>query len=191
MYFALKSFSTLTQRVLGYLSLRSSQTRRMNDIAGWTRGLMAVLFCALLTLGSTLSAQAQTVIYQDDFESGPTGWSNNTIENAPILGTNFLGRFTDGSEETTRTFTVPAGATALEIEFDLLRFDSWDFYNAANNDGFAVEIDGVSLFSTTAGFGTFDVLPFGVGQGGRSGSTGNVDWRDSRHNPTRRFGSGH
>ena len=56
MYFALKSFSTLTQRVLGYLSLRPLQMRRTNDIVGWTRGLMAVIFCASFTV--TAHAQA-------------------------------------------------------------------------------------------------------------------------------------
>ena len=85
----------------------------MNDIAGWTRGLMAVLFCALLTLGSSLSAHAQTVIYQDDFESGTSGWSNNTTENAPMIGTNILGRFGGPTPQTSRTFTVPAGALSL------------------------------------------------------------------------------
>ncbi|MEP1230298.1 MAG: DUF11 domain-containing protein, partial [Litorimonas sp.] len=142
---------------------------------------------AVLSLASLLMAQSaltQTVIYQDDFEGAVSGWSSNTTENAPIIGTNFLGRFGGSAAETTRTFTVPAGTTALDIEFDLLRFDSWDFFNNANQDGFAVLIDGNPIFSTTAGFGTFPRLEFPVGQGPRSGTAGNVDWAHVRLNPT-------
>ena len=154
----------------------------MSDIAGWTRGLMAVLFCALLALGSTLSAQAQTVIYQDDFEGSVSGWSVNDTDFDNDT-TNFLGRFANGNTTTSRTFTVPAGATSLEIEFDLYRFDSWDFFNTNNSDGFAVEINGAPLFSTTANFGTFDHLALPTnGLPAGSGTTGNVDWS---HTPVR------
>ena len=114
-------------------------------------------------------AYAQTVIYQDDFESGTSGWSSNTTENAPMIGTNFLGRFGGSTPQVSRTFSVPAGATALEIEFDLLRLDSWDFFGPGNDDGFSVLIDGNPLFSTTVSFGTFPYLGFPGGQGARSG----------------------
>ncbi len=142
---------------------------------------------ALLSLTSLFMAQhasAQTVVYQDDFEGAVSGWSSNVTENAPLLGTNMLGRFGGSTAETSRTFTVPVGTTALDIEFDLLRFDSWDFYNAANQDGFAVLIDGNTIFSTTASFGTVPRLDFSVGQGPRSGASGNVDWAHVRLNPT-------
>ena len=56
MYFTSKSFLMLSQRVLGYLSLRYSQVRSISHIAGWTRGLMAVIFCASFTV--TAHAQA-------------------------------------------------------------------------------------------------------------------------------------
>ena len=82
---------------------------------------LSVLLLALATLFAAQSALAQTVIYQDDFESGTSGWSSNTTENAPMIGTNILGRFGGPTPQVSRTFTVPAGATALEIEFDLLR----------------------------------------------------------------------
>ena len=142
---------------------------------------------AIMVLGAIFMsshAYAQTVIYQDDFEAGASGWSNNTTENAMMLGTDFLGPFGLPNPETMRTFTVPAGATSLEIEFDLLRFDSWDFFNDPTaNDGFAVEINGTSLFSSSNGQGTFDVLSFGGGQGARSGTTGSVDWAHVPINP--------
>lgn len=141
---------------------------------------------SLLTLASIFAAQcasAQTVIYQDDFESGTSGWSQNITENAPMIGTNFLGRFGRSTPQVTRTFTLPAGATSLDIEFDLLRFDSWDFFGPGNDDGFSVLIDGTPLFSTTASFGTFPYLDFPGGQGARSGTTGNVDWAHVPINP--------
>ena len=115
-------------------------------------------------------AYAQTVIYEDDFEGGASGWSPNTTENAPMIGTNILGRFGGATPQVSRTFTVPAGATALEIEFDLLRLDSWDFFGPGNDDGFSVLIDGNPLFSTAASFGTFPYLDFPAGQGARSGT---------------------
>lgn len=146
--------------------------------------LVSVSLLSLVCLFLSQNASAQTVVYQDDFEGAVSGWSSNTTENAPIIGTNFLGRFGGTSAQTTRTFTVPADATALDIEFDLLRFDSWDFFNSANQDGFAVLIDGNPIFSTTSNFGTFPRLSFGLGQGPRSGTSGNVDWAHVRLNPT-------
>jgi len=146
--------------------------------------IVSVFLCVLAVFFAAQTALAQTVIYQDDFEGAVSGWSDNSTDNAPLL-TNFLGRFSGGNEEVTRTFTVPAGATSLEIEFDLLRIDSWDFFNDPNaNDGFGVEIDGAQLFSSSNGAGIFPVLNFPVGQGPRSGSTGNVDWSHVRVNPT-------
>ena len=82
-------------------------------------------------------AYAQTVIYVDDFEGGASGWSSNTTTNASMIGTRILGRFGGSTPQVSRTFTVPAGSTALEIEFDLLRIDSWDFFGPGNDDGFS------------------------------------------------------
>ena len=56
MYFTLKSFLALYRWILGNLSQRSSQVRCISHIAGWTRGLMAVIFCASFTV--TAHAQA-------------------------------------------------------------------------------------------------------------------------------------
>ena len=67
-------------------------------------GTMVVLASYVAAFGQ---AEAQTVIYQDDFEAGASGWSDNTTENASVIGTNILGRF-GGGNDVTRTFTVPA-----------------------------------------------------------------------------------
>jgi len=137
---------------------------------------------AIVLMTASQAFAQSTTIYQDDFENGTSGWSSNITENAPVVGTTILGRF--GNTPVTRTFTVPAGATSLDIEFDLWRIDSWDFFEPGNDDGFSVSIDGNPLFSTTAPFGgSFPFLEFVPGQGARSGSTGNVDWDHVPINP--------
>ena len=123
-------------------------------------------------------AYAQTVIYEDDFEGGVSGWSSNTTTDASMIGTRILGRF-GGGNDVTRTFTVPAGTTALTIEFDMLRIDSWDFFRSGDReDGFSVLIGGVPIFSEIPFFQSTPLprLGFNAGQGPRSGTTGNVDW---------------
>jgi len=100
-----------------------------------------------------LPSVAQTTVYADDFESGVTGWSNNSTDfDADV--TNFLGRFDDAPNQTSRTFTIPAGTDYVEIGFDFYRFDSWDDNATYGFDRFEVEVDGVELFS----------LPFGATQ---------------------------
>ena len=141
---------------------------------------------AIMVLGAMFMsshAYAQTVIYQDDFEGPVTGWNVNDTDFDDDT-TNFLGRFANDTGTTaTRTFTVPPGATSLEIEFDLYRFDSWDFFDGANTDGFGIDINGTPLFSTTASFGTFDHLALPTnGLPAGSGTTGIVDWS---HTPVR------
>ncbi|WP_299040914.1 Hint domain-containing protein [uncultured Tateyamaria sp.] len=68
-----------------------------------------------------------TVLYEDDFESGASGWTNSTTESDPGLGTS-LGRFgaADGVVATQRTFDLGADSEEVQIEFDALLLDSWD-----------------------------------------------------------------
>jgi len=89
-----------------------------------TRLLKYLVLFLLLFVAPVAYAQ-NTVIYQDDFEGPVSGWSVNNTDFDPDV-TRFLGRFDNNPEETSRTFTVPAGATQLIIEFDFYRFDSWD-----------------------------------------------------------------
>ena len=166
----------------GLLTNIIATTQRLLKRSANASAVAAVLIMAMLF--TSTHAFAQTVIYQDDFESGASGWSNNTTENASMIGTRILGRFGGSTPQVSRTFTVPAGSTALEIEFDLLRIDSWDFFGPGNDDGFSVLIDGNPLFSTAASFGgPFPLLAFPGGQGARSGTTGNVTWSHVPINP--------
>ncbi|MEL7199898.1 MAG: hypothetical protein AAGL10_16430 [Pseudomonadota bacterium] len=115
---------------------------------------------------------AQTVMYDDDFEAGVSGWSSNTAETNPITG-QFLGRFGPGrpSNSTQRNFMVPPNTDFVVVEFDFLEIDSWD---GDQGDEFAVDIDGTRIFS---------LAYFHEGRAGtdgndaaQSGTTGSVDW---------------
>ncbi len=115
-------------------------------------------------------ASAQTVIYQDDFESGISGWSQNDSDYDNDV-TNFLGRFANTSAPTSRTFAVPAGSTQVDIEFDLYRFDSWDTHLS---DNFELNINGTNF-----------TFLFGSPTG--SGSSGNVSWSYTRTRGPKHF----
>ena len=116
----------------------------------------------MLTFSASAYAQ-DIIVYQDDFEGSVSGWSNNDIDFDNDV-TNFLGRFANAQTTTSRSFTVPAGSSALTIDFDLYRFDSWDTHLS---DGFELDIDGTSFFFTFSS-------PSGTG------SNGDISWSYSR-----------
>jgi len=125
------------------------------------------IFAIFITVLYAESSNAQTVIYQDDFEGSVSGWSNNSTDFDPDV-TRFLGRFDNSPNSTSRTFNIPAGTDRVEIEYDFYRFDSWDNTARWGFDRYEVDIDGTEIFS----------LPFStIPQGDRAGTTGNVDWK--------------
>ena len=134
--------------------------------------LLKYLILLLLLFVAPIAHAQNTVIYQDDFEGPVSGWSVNNTDFDPDV-TRFLGRFDNNPDETSRTFTVPAGATQLLIEFDFYRFDSWDNDATFGFDRFQIDIDGTQIFS----------LPFPNPQATRSGTSGNVDWTHSPLTP--------
>ena len=144
----------------GYVGLPMGKSV-LNAFSKWRTASVSLF--ALAAVFSTQNASAQTVIYQDDFEGAVTAWSVNDTDFDNDT-TNFLGRFADGNTTTSQTFTLPAGATQLNIDFDLYRFDSWDTHLT---DGFELDIDGTQFFFT---FGTPT----------DSGTSGNVSWSYTR-----------
>lgn len=132
---------------------------------GYMKHLSACgLFAVILTCSPLAQAQS-SVIYSDNFEGTVSGWSiNNTDFDADL--TRFLGRFDNNPTTTSRSFTIPAGADRVEIEFDFYRIDSWDNTARWGFDRFQIEVDNTQLFS----------LPFSTYQSARSGVTGNVSW---------------
>jgi len=78
----LKIILLIIRGIAGYISL---ERRQLSNIVGGARGLMAVLFCAIFTLGSAISANATPFT-----ETVPNG--NGPIPNTypPVGGTMFV-----------------------------------------------------------------------------------------------------
>jgi len=143
------------------------------------RSALIPLFCLgpVLALASALAlapiAAAQvTTVYEDDFESGVSGWSPNRTDSDPDVS-QFLGRFDNSPRETSRTFALPAGTDRVEIQFDFYKFDSWDDTAQWGFDRFEIDVDGTEIFS----------LPFAQDQAARSGTSGTIDWSHSPLTP--------
>ena len=98
------------------------------------------LIAAWMVMGAAVPAHA-SLIALEDFEGTVTGWSNNTVSDPGGNGGGFtkhLGRY--GQDGTvSKTFALSGSQTAVNIEFDFYRLDSWDgeFFRASANDGSA------------------------------------------------------
>lgn len=130
--------------------------RLLLGLAFWLTGLS---LCAHGAAGAQ-------VLYQDDFESGVSGWSTSISESHPAF-TRYLGRFDNSPNQTSRTFAVPAGSQSLVIAFDFYRFDSWDNTAQWGFDRFQIDISGSQIFS----------LPFAPAPPSLTGSNGTVSWQ--------------
>ena len=113
-----------------------------------------------------------SVLFEDNFEGGASGWSDNTTETSASLST-FLGRFggADGRVATERTFALDQTADFAIIEFDAYLIDSW------NNEEFVITLNGQEAVFTT----NFNGTPVGGSQTfvGTDGATYTID-----HTPT-------
>ena len=96
-------------------------------------GLAAGLLVA--SIAGTASA---TTITNEDFESGASGWNNNTATDGGSTFTTFLGRHsgTGGSQGLYKDFTLSGDQTEVTINFDFYEIDSWDneYFNIYVND---------------------------------------------------------
>lgn len=135
----------------------------------WTAFIIVLWSCIT---PAPAPAHAQ-ILYEDDFETGATGWSNNANESHPNFS-RYLGRFDNSPNQTTRTFAVPAGTETLQIAFDFYRFDSWDNTSRWGFDRFQIDINGSQLFS----------FPMTPGPPTPVGSSGNVSWEFTPFGPT-------
>lgn len=101
---------------------------------------MKKLACLLICL-CAVSANA-ALITDENFESGASGWSNNTTTTQGVL-TTFLGRFggTGGAPVINKNYALSGNQTQVTIEFDFYEIDSWDF------ELFKFFVDGNSIFS--------------------------------------------
>jgi len=70
-----------------------------------------------------------TLIANEDFQSGATGWANNTTTTDPgIYLTRYLGPFSNdgGVQSNSKTYTLTGNQDYTVIQFDFYRLDSWE-----------------------------------------------------------------
>ncbi|MEO0773115.1 MAG: Hint domain-containing protein [Pseudomonadota bacterium] len=132
-------------------------------------------------------SEAPVVVTSETFEGGATGWTDNTTTDGGANFTEFLGRFGDsnGTEATSKTFTLDPGADVAIFEFDFYELDSWD----GGGDTFSIFINGEEVFvdsfddanaesySTTATLsdGSLVTIDIGAGTPGNLGFGGQDD----------------
>ncbi len=111
-----------------------------------------------------------TVITDEDFEGGASGWNNNTTTDGsgqPFNFTEFLGRQAGsaGAQSLNKTYTVSETGD-VTIAFDLYRLDTWD-----NEDMIFFINDEAVLTQTHIGWSSL-----GSGSGSLSGSLSGATW---------------
>jgi large repetitive protein len=123
------------------------------------RKFLQGLAVCVMVFGITALANA-ALVADENFESGATGWTDNTIS----YGANFsyfLGRFSldpsNAPQVASKTFTLSGNQTAVNIDFDFYEIDSWD------GEVFKVSADGNvltdQLYWTSWGYASYDPLP--------------------------------
>jgi uncharacterized repeat protein (TIGR01451 family) len=159
---------TLKQSPLPSLTSPTSATHsaRIKSRAFSSIPLLVLLIGVLLVQALCPTLASAQIIYQDNFESGATGWTVNTTETEPDYS-RYLGRFDNSPNQTSRTFTVPPGSQSLVIAFDFYRFDSWDDTAQWGFDRFEIDINGFEIFSLAV----TSVPP------ALSGTTGSAKWQ--------------
>jgi hypothetical protein len=77
--------------------------------------------------------ESGTLIAQETFENGASGWTNNTTtDSGNSVLTEFLGKFggSNGEQAVSKIFDMGGDHNFGVIEFDFLKLDSWDSNNA-------------------------------------------------------------
>jgi len=105
----------------------------------WT----VVVLCALLILAPGTSCAG--IVASEDFESGATGWSNNTTTNGGSPFSTFLGRFggTGGAQTVYKTYALSGNQTQVSVTFNFYEIDSWDYelFDVFINDAVVSSLD--------------------------------------------------
>ena len=102
--------------------------------------IVPVLFLLVFFLPQISNA---ALISSEDFESGASGWNDNTTDNSEAGFTQFLGRFggSDGTQAVFKSYNLPGDQVSVTIVFDFYEIDSWDGNNEDADDSFIVFID--------------------------------------------------
>ncbi|PJB72194.1 MAG: hypothetical protein CO093_03445 [Alphaproteobacteria bacterium CG_4_9_14_3_um_filter_47_13] len=103
-----------------------------------------------------------TLVSQETFESGASGWNNNTVDSSEANFTSFLGRRggSAGQQSLYKTFDLP-GQEHIVIEFDFYKIDSWD------GEHFGIFINDTQILNHTF----YSTTSSGTGTGAFSGGT--------------------
>lgn len=108
-----------------------------NTIAGQTYDIR------VNTVNNAPTLLTETVIYDEDFEGGTSGWNDNRTTSDSVLS-EFWGRFNrnvdgPGDQDLFRTFSLSGTQEYITIDFDFYELDSWD------NEYFYVFVDDVQI----------------------------------------------
>ena len=101
------------------------------------RLLVTLAIVMFLIVGTVCSANA-TLITDEDFESGASGWNNNLTTNGGTTFTTFLGRHggSAGAQSLYKDFNLSGNQTDVHINFSFYEIDSWD-----NNEWFYIYVN--------------------------------------------------
>ncbi|MCC6676270.1 MAG: hypothetical protein IT436_03925 [Phycisphaerales bacterium] len=124
------------------------------------RHTATALTAGLLATGPLATARADTLLYQEDFETArlSSNWSTNSRISSDSAFSYFNGRYS--GQYSTLTLTAPpppegsgepgSSFNEFTLSFDLYIIDSWDGDDPnAGIDRFLVELNGASIFDQT------------------------------------------
>jgi large repetitive protein len=105
--------------------------------------LMVIIVCALIV--SVPSISLAGLVASENFESGATGWNDNTTTNGGTNFTTFLGRFggTSGAQTVNKTYALSGTQTQVTVTFNFYEIDSWDYeyFKVFINDAVVSSLD--------------------------------------------------
>ncbi|MGI9509493.1 MAG: FG-GAP-like repeat-containing protein, partial [Geminicoccaceae bacterium] len=133
----------------------------------------------------TLTGVAQssdTTVVTEDFESGASGWSDNTTSAGGAgLDGSYLGNFGDtgGAQTIYKTFSLSGDQDSVTINFDFWEFDTW------NGEDFKIWVDdqliSTDVYYTQQYYGDADSSTYGTSTSGTSSNLGEGSYSDQTH----------
>ncbi len=133
-------------------------------------------------IGFDAEKAVSTTVVSEDFESGATGWSDNTTTTGGAgLDGNYLGNFfgTNGEQTIYKTFALSGDQDSVTINFDFWEFDTW------NGEEFKIWVDDelivTDVYYTQQYLGDSDVSSFGTATSDTSSNLGEGLYNDQTH----------
>ena len=125
---------------------------------------------------------ASRTIVLEDFESGATGWSDNTTSAGGAgLDGSYLGNFggTNGEQAVYKTFELSGDQQSVTINFDFYEFDTW------NGEEFKIWVDdqliSTDTYYTQEFYSTGDSSTYGSATSRQSSNLGHWGYNDQTH----------